>query len=62
MPKPKTPLLTVDAVILYDKKNVVLIRRKNPPFQGDLALPGGFVAGWIMLEDLCMHQLSVLQS
>ena len=41
MPKPVTPLLTVDAVILlHDKKDLVLIRRKNQPFQGDLALPG----------------------
>ena len=44
MPKPVTPLLTVDAVILVNnRRNLVLIRRKNPPFQGELALPGGFV-------------------
>ena len=24
-------------------KDLVLIRRKNPPYQGELALPGGFV-------------------
>ena len=39
---PVTPLLTVDTVIVYDGK-LVLIRRKNPPFQGHFALPGGFV-------------------
>ena len=39
---PVTPLLTVDAVIIYNGK-LVLIRRKNPPFQGHFALPGGFV-------------------
>lgn len=39
---PKTPLLTVDALILYDNK-LVLIRRRNPPFENDFALPGGFV-------------------
>ncbi len=39
---PKTPLLTVDALILYDDK-LVLIRRKNPPFESQFALPGGFV-------------------
>jgi len=37
-----TPLLTVDAVILYDNK-LVLIRRLNPPFENEFALPGGFV-------------------
>jgi 8-oxo-dGTP diphosphatase len=36
------PALTVDGVIFF-KDNLVLIRRKNPPFKGKLALPGGFV-------------------
>ena len=40
--KPKTPLLTVDAVIFKDGR-FVLIQRKNPPFEGMWALPGGFV-------------------
>ncbi len=39
---PVTPHLTVDTVIIYLGK-LVLIRRKNPPFQGLYALPGGFV-------------------
>lgn len=38
----KTPLLAVDAVILF-REGVVLIRRENPPYQGCYALPGGFV-------------------
>lgn len=38
----RTPLLTVDSVIFFEG-GVVLIRRKNPPFQGCYALPGGFV-------------------
>jgi 8-oxo-dGTP diphosphatase len=40
--RPITPLLTVDIVILYRGK-LVLIKRKNPPYQGLFALPGGFV-------------------
>jgi 8-oxo-dGTP diphosphatase len=38
----KTPLLAVDAVILF-QGGVVLIRRENPPYQGCYAFPGGFV-------------------
>ncbi len=39
---PVTPLLAVDALIIYEGK-IVLIKRKNPPYQGHFALPGGFV-------------------
>ena len=39
---PKTPLLTVDALIIYEEK-LVFIRRLNPPFENQFALPGGFV-------------------
>jgi len=38
----KNPALTVDAVIVKDGK-IVLIKRKEKPFQGQYALPGGFV-------------------
>ncbi|PIE75222.1 MAG: hypothetical protein CSA18_01135 [Deltaproteobacteria bacterium] len=38
--KPATPLLAVDAVI-FDKKRILLIKRKNYPH--GYALPGGFV-------------------
>jgi 8-oxo-dGTP diphosphatase len=40
--KPVTPLLTVDALIIYERK-IVLIRRKNPPYKDFFAIPGGFV-------------------
>ncbi|MFW9826349.1 MAG: NUDIX domain-containing protein [Candidatus Thorarchaeota archaeon] len=57
MPRPNTPLLTVDAVILLNKgKDLVLIRRKNPPFQGELALPGGFVDIGETIEEACIRE------
>lgn len=39
--EPKTPLLAVDVVIVYDDESLVAIERKYPPL--GLALPGGFV-------------------
>jgi len=57
MPKPVTPLLTVDAVILLkNEKKLVLIRRKFPPFQGVLALPGGFVEVGETVESACIRE------
>jgi 8-oxo-dGTP diphosphatase len=38
----RSPLLAVDAVIFLGK-GIVLIQRKNPPFKGYYALPGGLV-------------------
>lgn len=40
--KPITPTLAVDALIIY-KGKLVLVKRKNPPYKGQFALPGGSV-------------------
>ncbi|TXT59370.1 MAG: ADP-ribose pyrophosphatase [Promethearchaeota archaeon] len=56
MPRPETPLLTVDAVILFDSDNLVLIKRKNPPFKGQYALPGGFVDVGETVEVACIRE------
>jgi 8-oxo-dGTP diphosphatase len=57
MPKPTTPLLTVDAVILYNnKRDIVLIRRKNSPYKNSYALPGGFVDMGETVENACIRE------
>jgi 8-oxo-dGTP diphosphatase len=50
-----TPKLTVDAVILYNGR-IVLIQRKNPPFQGKFALPGGFVEVGETVEEAVVRE------
>jgi 8-oxo-dGTP diphosphatase len=39
----KQPSLAADCVVFDAADRLLLIRRKNPPFQGQYALPGGFV-------------------
>jgi len=55
MSKPVTPLLTVDILIVQSGK-LVLIRRKNPPYQGQWALPGGFVDVGETVEEAAMRE------
>lgn len=55
MSKPVTPLLTVDILIVLSGK-LVLIRRRNPPFQGHWALPGGFVDVGETVEEAAVRE------
>jgi 8-oxo-dGTP diphosphatase len=57
MAMPKTPLLTTDCVIYDQDGRVLLIRRKNEPFKGAYALPGGFVDIGETLEAACRREV-----
>ncbi|USG99874.1 NUDIX hydrolase [Thermococcus argininiproducens] len=47
--------LTVDLVILY-KNGIVLIQRRNEPYKGHWALPGGFVEYGEKVEDAAIRE------
>ena len=52
----KSPRLTVDGAILKDKK-ILLIKRKNEPYKGKWALPGGFVEYGEKVEDTAVREV-----
>ncbi len=54
---PATPALTTDCVVFDAQGRVLLIQRKNPPFEGGYALPGGFVDVGETVEDACRREL-----
>lgn len=57
MPKPKTPLLSVDCIVFDRDDRLLLIKRANPPFKGRYALPGGFVDIGETVEDAALREL-----
>ena len=53
--------LTVDGILVAkegQKVKIALIRRKNSPFKGKWALPGGFINMDETLEDACKRELA----
>ncbi|MCD6512165.1 MAG: NUDIX hydrolase [Thermoplasmata archaeon] len=52
----KKPSITVDGVIFRNGK-ILLIKRKNEPFKGKWALPGGFVEYGERCEDAAIREV-----
>lgn len=55
--KRRNPYLAVDAVILNEDHEVVLIKRKHKPFKDRFALPGGFVEWGETVEEACKREV-----
>lgn len=51
----RNPILTVD-VIIEQNSRILMIRRKNEPYKGCLALPGGFVDEGERIEDAARRE------
>lgn len=58
MPRVDRPWLTVDCVVFDDEDRLLLIRRRNPPFKGEYALPGGFVDVGETVEAAALRELN----
>jgi 8-oxo-dGTP diphosphatase len=58
MSRPVTPLLAVDCVVVDHDGTVLMVRRKNPPYKGYLALPGGFVEIGETVEQAARRELA----
>ena len=53
----KHPLLTVDAVITTFDGKIIFIKRKNPPYKGSWAFPGGFVEYGETVEEAVIREV-----
>lgn len=51
------PALATDCVVFDRTGRVLLIRRGQPPFEGELALPGGFIEPGERTEAACRREL-----
>jgi len=52
----KNPKITADGAIIKNDK-ILLIKRKNDPFKGKWALPGGFVEYGEKVEDAVLREI-----
>lgn len=54
--KYKIPSITADGILLKDNQ-ILLVQRKNEPFKGKWALPGGFVEYGEKTEDTVVREV-----
>ena len=54
--KYKSPKITADGAVFKDGK-ILLVKRKNEPFKGKWALPGGFVEYGEKTEDAAVREV-----
>ena len=52
----KNPVPAVDAIIQMDTQ-ILLVKRKNEPFRGYMAIPGGFVNEGETVEDAAKREV-----
>jgi 8-oxo-dGTP diphosphatase len=50
-------MLTVDAIITDFNGKIIFIRRKNPPYKGSWAFPGGFVEYGETVEEAVLREV-----
>ena len=53
----RNPAITADAIVFDPAGRLLLIRRKHPPFQGQYAVPGGFVEYGETVESAVAREL-----
>ena len=56
-PRPSVAADVIIFTLIEDTLQVLLVRRKNPPYQGTWAIPGGFVGIEEAIEDAALREL-----